>query len=226
MSEENIMVEHGRDPLPLPGGKKGGRGQSKSRDAFAFLDGRACILEEPIGDVKDRLGIVEQNLQTFGGSCVRGARLASRRQGKIRIRKIAIAGGVIVTRSPKVDTPKLKEFGGKQDEKELDNFIWHMERYFEGASITNKMTKVRTAILYLAYTTTLWWRRKHNDGSGSTSDTRTKTSHCVSQVKKLKVSVLVRFQKKPSLFLNWASRIEKFVQQCINSVECLTIRDN
>ncbi|KAK3025926.1 hypothetical protein RJ639_041316, partial [Escallonia herrerae] len=53
------------------------------------------------------------------------------------------------------------------------------------------------------------------NGSGSTSDTRTKTSHSVSQVKKLKVSVIVRVQKKPSQFLNW---------WCINSVECLTIR--
>ncbi|KAK3037572.1 hypothetical protein RJ639_030755, partial [Escallonia herrerae] len=70
-------------------------------------------------------------------------------------------------------------------------------------------------------------------GSGSTSDTRTNTSHHVSQLKKLKVSILVRFQKKPSPFLNWwveltflcgASRTEKFVQQCINSEECVTIR--
>ncbi|KAK2979891.1 hypothetical protein RJ640_023962 [Escallonia rubra] len=65
MSEENIVVERGRDLLPPPGGKKAGRGQSKSRDAVASLDGRACILEEAMGDVKDRLGMVEQNLQTL-----------------------------------------------------------------------------------------------------------------------------------------------------------------
>ncbi|KAK2992294.1 hypothetical protein RJ640_020287 [Escallonia rubra] len=65
MSEENIVVERGRDLLPPPGGKKAGRGHSKSRDAVASLDGRACILEEAMGDVKDRLGMVEQNLQTL-----------------------------------------------------------------------------------------------------------------------------------------------------------------
>ncbi|KAK2993339.1 hypothetical protein RJ640_002708 [Escallonia rubra] len=65
MSEENIVVERGRDLIPPPGGKKAGRGQSKSRDAVASLDGRACILEEAMGDVKDRLGMVEQNLQTL-----------------------------------------------------------------------------------------------------------------------------------------------------------------
>ncbi|KAK2970517.1 hypothetical protein RJ640_001722 [Escallonia rubra] len=48
--------------------------------------------------------------------------------------KKAIAGGAIVTSSPRVGAPKPKEFGGKRDAKELDNFIWHMERYFEGGT--------------------------------------------------------------------------------------------
>ncbi|KAK3037385.1 hypothetical protein RJ639_030483 [Escallonia herrerae] len=77
--------------------------------------------------------------------------------------KRAIAGGAVVTHSPRVDAPKLKEFRGKRDAKELDNFIWHMERYFEGASITDEKAKVRTATLYLTDTATLWWCRKHND---------------------------------------------------------------
>ncbi|KAK3027625.1 hypothetical protein RJ639_042614 [Escallonia herrerae] len=77
--------------------------------------------------------------------------------------KRTIAGGAIVTHSPRVDAPKPKEFSGKRDAKELDNFIWHMERYFEGASITDEKAKVRTATLYLTDTATLWWRRKHND---------------------------------------------------------------
>ncbi|KAK2999214.1 hypothetical protein RJ639_023741 [Escallonia herrerae] len=65
VAEENVIVERRRDPLSPAGGKKGGRGQSKSRNAIASLDGRACILEEAMGDVKDRLGMVEQNLQTL-----------------------------------------------------------------------------------------------------------------------------------------------------------------
>ncbi|KAK3013939.1 hypothetical protein RJ639_008812 [Escallonia herrerae] len=65
VTEENVVVERGRDPLPPAGGKKGGRGQSKSRDAIASLDSRTCVLEETMGDVKDHLGFVEQNLQTL-----------------------------------------------------------------------------------------------------------------------------------------------------------------
>ncbi|KAK2995574.1 hypothetical protein RJ640_000050 [Escallonia rubra] len=64
VAEENVVVERGRDPLPPTSGKKG-RGQSKSRDAISSLDGYTCVLEEAMGDAKDRLGFVEQNLQTL-----------------------------------------------------------------------------------------------------------------------------------------------------------------
>ncbi|KAF7141905.1 hypothetical protein RHSIM_Rhsim06G0104500 [Rhododendron simsii] len=53
-----------------------------------------------------------------------------------------------------------------------------------------------------------------------------KLATVMSQVKKLEVSVLVLGQKKPSPLLNClcgSSSTEKFVEQCINNVECLTI---
>ncbi|KAK3027112.1 hypothetical protein RJ639_042406 [Escallonia herrerae] len=148
-----------------------------------------------MGDVKDRLGFVEQNLQTLEDHvleelellkkamrsqdelCTRFMELFANLQEQLDIVKVgveetrqetamckrAIAGGAVVTPSPRVDAPKPKELSGKQDAKELDNFIWHMERDFEGASITDEKAKVRTAILYLTNTVTLWWRRKHNN---------------------------------------------------------------
>ena len=42
----------------------------------------------------------------------------------------------------------------------LDNFLWHMERYFEAIALTDEATKVRTATLYLTDITTLWWRKR------------------------------------------------------------------
>ncbi|KAK3009781.1 hypothetical protein RJ639_014299 [Escallonia herrerae] len=193
--EENVIAERGRDPPPPIGGKKGGRGQSKSRDTIASLDEQTCVLEETMGDVKDRLGYVEQNLQTLEDHVLEeleSLKKAVMGQDELRTRfmelfanlqeqldvvkvgveetrqetamcKRAIAGGAVVTHSPRVDAPKQKEFGGKRDAKELDNFIWHMERYFEGASIMDEKAKVRTATLYLTDTAALWWRRKHND---------------------------------------------------------------
>ncbi|KAK3015308.1 hypothetical protein RJ639_006946 [Escallonia herrerae] len=166
-------MERGRDPLPLTGGKNCGRGQSKSRDTIASLDGRTCVLEETMGDVKDRLGFVEQNLQTLEDHVLEeleSLKKAVMGQDELRTRfmelfanlqeqldvvkvgveetrqettmcKRAIEGGAVVTHSPRVDAPKPKEFGGKRDAKELDNFIWHMEHYFEGASITDEKAK-------------------------------------------------------------------------------------
>ncbi|KAK3028842.1 hypothetical protein RJ639_037686 [Escallonia herrerae] len=148
-----------------------------------------------MGDVKDRLGYVEQNLQTLEDHVLEeleSLKKAVMGQDELRTRfmelfanfqeeldvvkvgmeetrqetamcKRVIEGGAVVTHSPRVDAPKPKEFGRKRDVKELDNFIWHMERYFEGASITDEKAKVRTATLYLTDTATLWWRRKHND---------------------------------------------------------------
>nr|CAN74380.1 hypothetical protein VITISV_007943 [Vitis vinifera] len=57
----------------------------------------------------------------------------------------------------RVEVPKPQGFSGKWDAKELDNFLWHMERYFEAIVLTNETTKVRTTTLYLIGTTTLWW---------------------------------------------------------------------
>ncbi|KAK3037096.1 hypothetical protein RJ639_029938 [Escallonia herrerae] len=148
-----------------------------------------------MGNVKDHLGFVEQNLQTLEDHVLEeleSLKKAMTGQDELRTRfmelfvnlqeqldvvkvgveetrqettmcKKAIVGGAVVTPSLRMDAPKPKEFGGKWDTKELDNFIWHMERYFEGASITDEKAKVRTATLYLTDTTTLWWLRKHND---------------------------------------------------------------
>ncbi|KAK3015069.1 hypothetical protein RJ639_007039 [Escallonia herrerae] len=161
--------------------------------SLPWMDER--VLEETMGDVKDCLGYVEQNLQTLEDHVLedlewlkkavlgqdelhtRFMELFANLQEQLDMVKVgveetrqetamckrAITGGALVTHSPRVDAPKPKEFGGKRDAKELDNFIWHMERYFEGASITDEKAKVRTATLYLTDTATLWWRRKHND---------------------------------------------------------------
>ena len=55
-----------------------------------------------------------------------------------------------------MEVPKPHTFNGKRDAKELDNFLWHMEHYFEAIALTDEATKVRTATLYLTDNATLW----------------------------------------------------------------------
>nr|CAN80593.1 hypothetical protein VITISV_040475 [Vitis vinifera] len=65
--------------------------------------------------------------------------------------------------APRVEVPKPHTFSGKRDAKELDNFLWHMERYFEAIALTDEAAKVRTVTLYLTDNATLWWRRRFAD---------------------------------------------------------------
>ena len=44
-----------------------------------------------------------------------------------------------------MEVPKPQRFSGKRNAKELDNFLWHMERYFEAIALIDEVTKVRTA---------------------------------------------------------------------------------
>ena len=61
--------------------------------------------------------------------------------------------------APRVEVPKPHTFSDKRDVKELDNFLWHMERYFEAITLTDEATKVRIATLYLTDNAILWWRQ-------------------------------------------------------------------
>ena len=77
------------------------------------------------------------------------------------IYKAVVLARVMATQEAlRVEVPKPQGFSGKQDAKELDNFFWHMEQYFEAISLTDEAAKVRIATLYLTNTTTLWWRRR------------------------------------------------------------------
>ncbi|KAL6340427.1 hypothetical protein AAG906_006089 [Vitis piasezkii] len=55
--------------------------------------------------------------------------------------------------APRMKVPKPHMFNGKRDAKELDNFLWHMERYFEAITLTDEDTKVCITTLYLSNNT-------------------------------------------------------------------------
>ena len=83
---------------------------------------------------------------------------------ELAIYKAVVSARVMATQEAfRVEVPKPQGFSGKRDAKELDNFLWHIERYFEAIALTDEATKVRTATLYLTDTTTLWWHRRFAD---------------------------------------------------------------
>ena len=82
----------------------------------------------------------------------------------LAIYKTIISARVMATHeAPRVEVPKPHTFSGKKDVKEMDNFLWHMEHYFEAITLMYEATKVRTTILYLIDNDTLWWRKRFVD---------------------------------------------------------------
>ncbi|KAL5801681.1 hypothetical protein ACOSQ3_033313 [Xanthoceras sorbifolium] len=146
-------------------------------DSRERLDVLEQCMERDIGDLKEKIEDLRGDMQfgtTSGREAQEGneifqARLESTVMGKLAefetlledmrddwaLCKRAVSGGAFQG-APKKEIPKPKEFDGKRDAKEVDNFIWHMERYFEAVRITDDQEQIRTATLYLADTATLW----------------------------------------------------------------------
>ena len=182
--EEVAEQVQGKDLDPPAKGKK-----DKSRDPLTSLESRVTRLEIAMADTKEGVDLMEQSMEKvvedlrvqiqdlqegMHGSPVPVvsheefmkvldmlANLESRvevltkheeelRQ-EVAIYKTALSARVMATH---------KAPSGQRDAKELDNFLWHMERYFEAITLTDEATKVRTATLYLTDNATLWWRRR------------------------------------------------------------------
>ncbi|KAL3739200.1 hypothetical protein ACJRO7_020581 [Eucalyptus globulus] len=85
---------------------------------------------------------------------------------KLAEAQAARVNGVITVQGPRVDTPKPKEFRGSRVAKDVDNFLWYMERYFQAMG-NDDQTRVNTASMYLADSALLWWRRRSDDRCGN-----------------------------------------------------------
>lgn len=85
-------------------------------------------------------------------------------EGRMGLMKRAVANeGVPTHATHKIKTPEPKSYGGSRDAKELENFLFHMDRYLDAISLTDDQAKIRTATMYLTDTAMLWWRRRHAD---------------------------------------------------------------
>ncbi|VFQ79625.1 unnamed protein product [Cuscuta campestris] len=63
----------------------------------------------------------------------------------------------------KLDIPRPKSYKGSRNAKELDNFLWSMEKYFRALAISEEKRKVDMASLFLEDTAMVWWRRRQGD---------------------------------------------------------------
>ncbi|KAL0433551.1 UNVERIFIED_CONTAM: hypothetical protein Slati_2689400 [Sesamum latifolium] len=66
----------------------------------------------------------------------------------------------------KVKVPDPKGFGGERSAKELENFLWDMEKYFQAARVPDA-EKVSITSMYLTGDAKLWWRSRLSDNASA-----------------------------------------------------------
>ena len=85
-------------------------------------------------------------------------------QAELAILKKAVACGgtpAVTHNVPRLDVPKPKEYDGKRNAADFDDYLWNMERYFDSLGVEDELAKIKTATPYLTKVAALWWRRKH-----------------------------------------------------------------
>ncbi|EOY14162.1 Uncharacterized protein TCM_033452 [Theobroma cacao] len=73
---------------------------------------------------------------------------------------------VVACLEVRLEVPKPKEFRGKRDAKEIDNFLWGLKQYFKAIGINTDDRRITAASMYLGDIALLWWRRWCDDRLG------------------------------------------------------------
>ena len=75
-------------------------------------------------------------------------------------KEAAINRAHMVRGAPRIEAPRPKAFDGRRDAKELDTFLWNIERYLRHMGVEDDASKISTASLFLTDNALLWWRRR------------------------------------------------------------------
>ncbi|KAL2228318.1 UNVERIFIED_CONTAM: hypothetical protein Sindi_1811500 [Sesamum indicum] len=100
----------------------------------------------------------------FGGDGFTGMR-CDMEQMSIQIGPLqrAVSNAPVVAHDPdaRLRIPEPKAYSRARDAKEVENFLFDMERYFLAADVQEKARKVSTATMYLTGDAKLWWHTKY-----------------------------------------------------------------
>ncbi|KAK3032218.1 hypothetical protein RJ639_036148 [Escallonia herrerae] len=72
--------------------------------------------------------------------------------------------GCIAVQPRQKKMPKPRSYNRTREAWHVDNFFWHLERYFEALDIDNEEKKVHMAVMYLTDTAASWWRHRYTNG--------------------------------------------------------------
>ncbi|KAE8701616.1 Detected protein of unknown function [Hibiscus syriacus] len=93
--------------------------------------------EETNNEVESRFIRLEDMIQALRES------IEGMREDVALCKRAVISGGANITVStPRVECPKPQGFNGARDAKEVENYLWQMEQYFEGIDLNDEAAKI------------------------------------------------------------------------------------
>ncbi|KAG8388408.1 hypothetical protein BUALT_Bualt02G0122800 [Buddleja alternifolia] len=123
-----------------------GKLQTSVNEIPAFIKGRIISVAEDLSVLQDAIDLKLDAVNIEMG-----------------IVKRAVGGGSSSSEpSSKFKVQDLKPFKGERSSKELENFLWDMEAYFQAARVPDS-EKVSITRMYLAGDAKLWWRSRLSD---------------------------------------------------------------
>ena len=127
------------------------------KDSFEIIDSN---LKQEVNSLSSEMASMKEFLQRdFHELTLKFEEMC----GDLALCKRAMAGGPATTEGKRIEVPKPKAFNGSRNAREIDNFLWSMEQYFEATNMTDFVSQVRTTTMYLTDTAMLWWRRRHGE---------------------------------------------------------------
>uniref|UniRef100_A0A803N1K7 Ty3 transposon capsid-like protein domain-containing protein n=1 Tax=Chenopodium quinoa TaxID=63459 RepID=A0A803N1K7_CHEQI len=159
-------------------------------DSVGKVENEVITLKGQLGELDNRLeevsldaqSLADQAFEKMMGEMAKmreeftGELLALKKENELLkeeltlLKRTTVAGGATIQAGPKVEIPKPPKYHGKRDAREIDNFLWSMERYFEAVHLEEDASKINVVTMYLGDDAILWWRRREQDiKSGSCS---------------------------------------------------------
>jgi hypothetical protein len=123
-----------------------------------------------LGTVQEQLGVLEARVEGLtkeneelraGLGWERAMRDVVRRLEACEV--AAAQGARLGQPAGRMEVPKPKAYNGERSAREIDNFLYQVERYFDATFQLDDASKLRTIPLYLGDIPTLWWRRVTED---------------------------------------------------------------
>ncbi|KAM1624981.1 hypothetical protein ACFX2K_023117 [Malus domestica] len=106
------------------------------------IEARFVALQEEIKDTRELKGDVAFCKEAVVKQFVQGSREIKALDSKV------------------IDSFKPKSYNGKREAKEVDTFVWNVERYFKYLKLKDDESKISTATMFLADNALMWWRRR------------------------------------------------------------------